>query len=810
MLKQIVTLITSFAIFTNAFSQSQSIFSGKITEQKKGAPLAGASIYFPDLKIGGITDSSGMFQIKNLPKSKEMIVVSFNGYNHISETIDLSVTKAMNFSLKESVTELGEVVVTGLSKADLRKRTASPIAVVNATQLRQLTATNIIDAIATQAGISQVTTGPGISKPVIRGLGYNRVMVVNNGIRQEGQQWGDEHGVEIDEYDIGSVEILKGPASLAFGSDALAGVINFLPAQTLTEGVIKGGMITNYQTNNGLFGNSVNMGGNKNGINWDIRYSNKQAHAYKNKFDGYVFNSGFKESNIAATLGINRAWGYSHLNFSSFNLSPGIIEGERDVTSGQFVKHIALNDSTEDETIADNADFKSYKSYNPYQKIHHYKLVLNNHFILGKNSLKATLGWQQNQRLEFDNVLKPNEYSLYFHMNTLNYSIRYNLEGKKNLNFSFGVNGMYQNSQNKGVEFIIPDYQIFDIGTYTLAKKTWKKWTLSGGLRYDLRNEKGYSLWVDENDMITTNPDANSEELFSAFHLKYHGISGSIGTTYQFNDKYYTKLNFSKGFRAPNIAELSAHGVHEGTAYYLIGSSALTPENSFQTDYTFGVNTEHITAEANLFFNHISNFIFIEKLNSISGGDSLTNGYNTFRYTSGNANLYGAEFTIDFHPHPLDWLHFENSFSFVQSKQVNQPDSMKNLPFTPSPKLHSEIRANLKKLGKFLDNSFIRFAFDNYFKQNNFYSAFKTETATATYILLNAGIGSDIISNKRTLFSVYISINNLTNTTYQNHLSRLKYLSENNATGRTGVYNMGRNFSFKLIIPFYIKKNLLK
>ena len=135
---------------------------------------------------------------------------------------------------------------------------------------------------------------------------------------------------------------------------------------------------------------------------------------------------------------------------------------------------------------------------------------------------------------------------------------------------------------------------------------------------------------------------------------------------------------------------------------------------------------------------------------------------------------------------------------------------MKYLPFTPSPKLHSEIRANAKKIGNYLANSFIRLALDNYFKQNHFYSAFGTETATAAYTLLNAGIGSDLISNKRTLFSFYISVNNLTNTAYQNHLSRLKYLAENNATGRMGIFNMGRNFSIKLIIPFDIKKKSTK
>ena len=140
---------------------------------------------------------------------------------------------------------------------------------------------NIIDALATQPGISQITTGSGISKPVIRGLGYNRVVVVSDGIRQEGQQWGDEHGIEIDEFDVSKVEILKGPASLMYGSDAMAGVINMFTAPVLPQGKKQLNVLTNYQTNNGLMAYSLNFAGHKNVFVWDLRYSHKQAHAYQ-------------------------------------------------------------------------------------------------------------------------------------------------------------------------------------------------------------------------------------------------------------------------------------------------------------------------------------------------------------------------------------------------------------------------------------------------------------------------------------------------------------------------------------------------
>ncbi len=798
--------VVIISLITNISAIGKAILAGKVTDQKTGEALPGVSIYFPDLKIGTTSNIDGTYKIDNLPTTRVLVEVSYIGYKLIAENIDLTSTTIKNFSMEESVAELNEVVVTGLSKSAEKNRTPTSITTISPLQLKQLSATNIIDAIATQPGISQVTTGSGISKPVIRGLGYNRVVVVNDGIRQEGQQWGDEHGIEIDEFSVSKVEILKGPASLAFGSDAMAGVINMLPAATLPEGKLQGNILANYQTNNGLIGSSFNLAGNQKGFIWDIRYSNKMAHAYQNNYDGYVFNSGYKEKNFGGIAGINKSWGYSHLHFSIYNLTTGIVEGERDSATGEFVKPIALNDSIEDAVITTSGDFKSYTPLTPYQIIHHYKFVLNNSFIFGNSSLKSIIGWQQNQRQEYADILNQGKYGLYFHMNTINYDVRYELPEANGLDISFGINGMYQQSQNRGTEFLIPDYSLFDVGLFAMAKKSFHQLDISGGLRFDSRNEHGKDLYLDNDGVKTETPDATSLHQFAQFNSTFSGISGSLGATYQFNEEVFTKLNLSKGFRAPNIAEISANGVHEGTVNFIIGDPQLKAEKSYQLDYALGLNLEHITAEADLFYNSISNYIYQQKLNSVLGGDSITQGFSTFEYTSGDANLFGGEFSIDIHPHPLDWLHFENSFSYVQSVQLNQPDSTKYLPFTPAPKISTELRANKRKLGNSFANAYFKIGVDNYFKQNKFYAAYGTETATPGYTLINLGVGTDVISGSRTLFSIYITVTNIADLAYQSHLSRLKYNEVNNVTGRTGVYNMGRNFSCKLIVPINFRK----
>ncbi|MCB0600851.1 MAG: TonB-dependent receptor [Saprospiraceae bacterium] len=777
---------------------------GKVTDKKTGEPLPGVEIYFPDLKKGTTTDIDGTYVIDNLPATKALVQVSYIGYKLIAETIDLAATTTKDFMLEEAVMELNEVVVTGLSKSAEKRRTPTPITTISPAELKQLNASNIIDAIASRPGIDQVTTGPGISKPVIRGLGYNRVVVVNDGIRQEGQQWGDEHGIEIDEYGVNRVEILKGPASLAFGSDAMAGVINFLPAPTLPKGKISGNLIANYQTNAGLIGGSANLAGNLNDYIWDVRYSAKEAHAYQNAYDGYVFNSGFKENNLSGILGTIKSWGYSNIHFSLYDMTPGIVEGERDSATGLFIKPVAIG-GEEGDAIVTDADFKQYAPQVPYQKIHHYKAVSSSSFVMGNGSLKTILGWQQNRRQEYGEILTPDQYGLYFLLNTINYDVRYNLPELNKWNISVGANGMYQNSQNKGTEFLIPDYHLFDFGMFALARKTFDKLDVGGGLRFDTRSEMADALYLDAFGERTDHPDGNSFLQFSAIDAQFQGFSGSVGATYQMNDQVFSKLNLSKGFRAPNIAEISANGVHEGTVNYIIGDPALKAESSWQWDYALGVNSHYITAELDLFYNHINNYIYLEKLNSTIGGDSLIDGYTTYKYTSGDAHLYGGELSIDVHPAPVDWLHFENGFSWVRAVQADQPDSTRYLPFTPAPKLTSELKANVKKLGNNLVNGFFMIGVDNYFKQDHFYSAYGTETATPGYTLLNVGMGADFVSNNRTLFSLFINASNITDVAYQNHLSRLKYEAVNNVTGRMGVYNMGRNVSLKLMVPIQVK-----
>ena len=678
---------------------------------------------------------------------------------------------------------LNEVTVTGVTGDTKLKHATAPVSIVTPQILKATASTNIIDAIAHQPGVSQLTTGGSISKPIIRGLGYNRVVVMSEGVRQEGQQWGDEHGVEVDGSSVGSVEILKGPASLMYGSDAMAGVVILHAQPTLAEGELKGNISTEYQTNNGLFNYSLQMAGNQKGFVWDARYSDKMAHAYKNKYDGYVPGSQFRERAGRLMLGLNKGWGHSRLTWTAYHLTPGIVEGERDAETGELEHEEGWTGHQYSKTL-------------PFQQVKHYKVVWDNSLNLSSGYLKAIIGYQQNRRQEFEEEM--DEYELYFKLHTLTYDLRYVTNEFNGWKLSTGIGGMYQKSGNEGEEYLIPDYRLFDFGFYATATKSLgNNWTLNGGLRYDHRRLHGYELMED------------GDVRFANFSRHFNGVTGSIGAVCNINEHFNVRLNLARGFRTPNMSELASNGVHEGSLRYEIGNQDLKAEYSMQADLGLEFTSQYVSAQLALFANRIDNYIFTHRL-----AEEIEEGYLTYAYTQGDARLLGFEAGVDLHP--VHSVHFSNTFSYVDAQQMHADPGTKYLPFTPAPKWASELKWELFHHShttvnhhhttdaahrSVLNNLYIAAGLDCYLKQSHIYSADDTETVTPGYALLNLSAGTDIQVKGKKIAELYITADNLLNKAYQNHLSRLKYADENVVTGRRGVYNMGRNITFKLVVP---------
>ena len=678
--------------------------------------------------------------------------------------------------------QLNELTVTGVTGDTKLKHATAPVSIVSPKVLQATASTNIIDAIAHQPGVSQLTTGGSISKPIIRGLGYNRVVVMSEGVRQEGQQWGDEHGVEVDGNSVNSIEILKGPASLMYGSDAMAGVVILHQQPTLAEGEMKANVSSEYQTNNGLFGYHLQVAGNQKGFVWDAGWSQKMAHAYKNKYDGYVPGSQFREQAGRLMLGVNKAWGHSRLTGTFYHLTPSIIEGERDPETGELVNS--------------SVSPTSYSKSLPFQQVKHYKLVWDNSLNISSGYLKAIIGYQQNGRQEYEE--SADDYSLYFKLHTLTYDLRYISNEWNGWKLSTGIGGMYQKSGNEGEEYLIPDYRLFDFGLYATATKTLSdRWTLNGGVRYDHRYLHGYELMED------------GEQRFMDFSRHFNGVTGSIGAVFNVNDNLNVKLNVARGFRTPNMSELASNGVHEGSIRYELGNQQLKAEYSLQADLGVDFTSRYVSAQLALFANRIDNYIFTHRL-----AEEIEEGYLTYAYTQGDARLLGFEVGVDFHP--VHSVHFSNTFSYVDAQLMHADADTKYLPFTPAPKWSSELKWELSHHShptvghhhttdaahrSLLNNLYVAVGLDCYLKQTHIYRADATETETPGYALLSLSAGTDIQLHGNKIAELYVTADNLLDKAYQNHLSRLKYADLNTVTGRSGVYNMGRNITFKVVVP---------
>jgi iron complex outermembrane receptor protein len=785
--------------FTSAANAQQFTLTGKVFDRATGKVLSGASVYLPEIKKGTIANKEGVFTI-NIEQGSHVLEISYVGYATNVENIKLQKNLEQNFYLNSSVIEGGNVIVTSFLRATSTRRTPTPVTIIKKEELFRGVSSNLIDALSKVPGVSQISTGPAISKPIIRGLGYNRVVVMNDGIRQEGQQWGDEHGIEIDEYNVSRTEVLKVPASLIYGSDALAGVINIISNVPVSEGVIKGNVFSNYQTNNRLMGNHFDLAGNNKGFIWGINMSAKSAGDYKNKYDGNVFNSRFLERNGGGYIGIEKSWGYSQLSFSNFYQHLGVVEGDR-AADGKFIMLKNVGGIAE-ELVVDAAEAKRFTPNVPMQKIQHTKYTLDNNVKLGNDRLKATFGLQQNQRMEFGNPLNDKERELFFDLKTFNYAVQYLQAEKNNWKNTFGVNGMRQTNTNKGEAELVPNYTSFDMGVFYYTQKRTDKTSWSGGLRYDQK----WMNFINPAQFVCP-PGMACIALYNPIesNKQFNNFSGAIGVAHDVNEQLTLKFNIARGFRAPNMAEMASYGAHEGTNRFEYGNEGLISEKSLQFDAAVEWSNEHMSIAGNIFYNTVKDYIFYQKLTAAAGGDSIImdNGDElyAFAFRQKDAHLYGAEFNIDFHPHPLDWLHVENSVSLIRGEFDEALDGSKNLPGIPSARWLSEIRIELFKKSKAIRNSFINLQLDNVFAQNNPFVGYNTETQTPAYTLLNVGYSTQIQYHNKTLFSLSLVGQNITDVAYQHHLNRLKYGPVNEATGRMGVFNMGRNFSFKVNIP---------
>lgn len=726
MKKLIITLILGFSTILSA----QNSVTGKITDAKN-QPLIGVSVYAPELHKGTSTDENGKYILSNIPTGTAKLTFAFTGFTTQNKTINvLKKENILNIILEETILHMDEVIVsTAFNK--IQSQNVMKVEHSTIKELQQKGTSTLIEGLATIPGVSQVSTGTSIGKPVIRGLSGNRVLVYSQGVRIENQQFGDEHGLGLNDAGIESVEVIKGPASLLYGSDALGGVLYFNPEKFANAGTFKTNFSQKFFSN--TLGSNSTLGLKTSSENWKFlaRGSYNTHSDYKIANGNRVTNTRYQETDFKTGIGYSNSKFSSVFRYNYNDLDLGIPE----------------------EGITEQTTNK--KTEYPKQGVFNHLLSLNNVFFFEKSKLDVDLGYISNDRSEFED----SDFAvLHMKLKTFNYDAKYHLPKLGQIETIVGVQGMHQTNANSGEEYLVPDATTNDFGFFGTGNYEWKSNVFQAGLRFDNRK------------IATTAHGISGEEgSFEALDKSYDSFNASLGYKTNLAKDLSLRLNMASGFRAPNLAELTSNGVHEGTNRYEIGNPNLKTEQNIQTDLNLEYKSSHIEFFANGFYNHINNYIYTSPTGEIIDNNAV------FDYIQNGAKLFGGEIGLHFHPHPLDWLHYETSFETV----TGQKQDGDYLPLIPANNWNNTIRTEFN-IKKWLEDGFATLNVSTTFNQNNV-SGF--ETKSNGYTLLNLGFGGKVKLGK-TAFDINLNANNLLDKEYTAHLSRLK---------TDGILNMGRN-----------------
>ena len=719
-------ILIGFAMMANA----QNKIVGTVTDITKN-PIPGAIISLPEIHKEALSNVDGNFTINNVPQGNFKLIISFIGYETQTKIVSLSGNEIqLSIELIEAVMHMDEVIVSNVFKR-LQSQNVMKVEQESIKSLQQKGTATLIEGLATIPGVSQVSTGTSIGKPVIRGLSGNRVLVYSQGVRLENQQFGEEHGLGLNDSGVESVEVIKGPASLLYGSDALGGVLYFNPEKFANPDAFKADVSQRFFSN--TLGSNTSVGLKTSTDKWKFLVrGNYNAHSDYEVPDGdRVTNTRFNEKDLKAGIGYNNSSFATVLRYNFNQLDLGIPE----------------------DGIAEQSTSK--KTMFPSQGVDSHILSLHNNVFFKSSKLDIDLGYIYNDRKEFEDSFSP---VLHMKLKTFNYTVNYHLPKSGKFETIIGVQGMTQTNANFGEELLIPNAETNDFGIYTTSLYEWKNNVIQAGIRYDNRkiSSENHGIFGDEG-------------YFAAIDKSFDSFNASLGYKTNFAESMTMRLNFASGFRAPNLAELTSNGVHEGSNRYEIGNSNLKNEQNFQADLNLEYKSSHFEWFVNGFYNHINNYIFI------SPTGTQIDDFDVYDYVQNDAHLFGGEVGLHFHPHPLDWLHLWSSFETVTAKK----DNGENLPLIPANKWNTTFRVEFEK-GKWLQDGFATLNVVYTLAQDNF-SAF--ETKTNDYTLVNLGFGGEITVNK-SKFNVNLNANNLLNKTYISNLSRLK---------TDGIPNIGRN-----------------
>ncbi|WP_420388476.1 TonB-dependent receptor [Roseivirga sp.] len=792
MVSRILSTFFFIALSTLAYAQDNCNMSirGHVISGEDGGPVPFATVL---LKNGGekaaVSDERGEFLFENLCERQAIISVRFVGFITYTDTLLLQAgVNELNIRLQVDVKELSEVTIEeeGVEEVATISR-----AELNELALEKTAGESLGKSLSNLSGVTMLQSGPTIAKPVIHGLHSNRILILNNGIRQEGQQWGQEHAPEIDPFVANNLRLIKGAAAVKYGSDAIGGVILVNPAELPKEAGISGKASLVGADNNRMYAGSMLLEGGiagLRGFGWRLQGTYKKAGDAKAP-DYRLTNTGTYEKNYSIGVGYHKDNIGAELFFSSFDAEIAILR------SAHIGNLTDLEEAIGSERPLFISDF-SYDINNPYQAVNHKLLKANGHIqVANLGQLSAQYGLQINKREEFDirragrSVIPALSLDLYTHTVDLDLDMDHMGDWKWDVGASF----MYQNNENNpetGIRPLIPDFENATAGAHVIGRYIRPQFELEAGARYDFRH------------YLVKRFDENNNLLKPEFN--FNNLTGSIGALVFLSNDFQLRTNIGTAWRAPHVNELYSEGLHHGAAAVEEGNDQLKSEKSIKWITSLEKVTEKVNLNISAYLNRITDYIYLRPEDVTL---TIRGAFPIFRYRQTDALLTGLDFDLKYQLSTR--LESTSKVSIIYARDEQQKSPLINIPAnTISSGL--DYMLNIRGLNK----ANIGFDLNYTDRQRNAprvvsiaeireaddqnsdlfgadQSVFDILDVPDAYFLTNINAGFEKALGQQIL-RFNISVNNLFNTSYRDYLNRFRYYAD----------EMGRSVTLRVNYEF--------
>lgn len=793
MLTTFVVTLTFVQTLAQTDSPKSAVIKGSVVNAE-GTPLPGVNVAFTDLGEGTSTNADGYYRIEGLPEGDYSVTFSFVGYQTQSREISLQNGKVttLDITLRQQTLQTEMITVTGTPYESDPLTTPADVDVLTGDTKFSRQQTSLGGSLEELAGISTISTGSQTGKPVIRGLSGSRIRVLDDGAAMDYQQYGVRHGPNVDPFTSERIEVVRGAASVQYGSDALGGAVNVisnsLPEAVDSEPFLQGQTLGEFSTNNDELVGGFHLNGatGRWGITGtlirrsagnmktpDVPTFQESNDTSAPKFSGKLDHTDYDQLNGSLGLGYQTQRGQITAEYTRWQNNHNFL-----LPNGR-----GLGQNLENDTFQFEGDLNLGSGF-----------TINPQFTYSRNLRQSNPGGDNAEpRSEL-----PDEGFAHLDILLDSYTAKTEVEHPAVGSFAgtIGLEYKHQDQETRGVEPLVPSATINNFGAFVFEQAELDRLTLSFGARVDVRSQEA------EPNQALNLPDDDAGETDDVLDQSYFEFSGSFGATYQFTEELALAGNIGRGFRAPSLFNLHVDGVHGGIAAYQVGNPYLDSEHSLNTDLSLRWRTNRMQAKATVYRNAINNYMFLVNTGEFAGPNN--DGPPILEFIQGDARLLGAN--ADITAQVLSWLQLSGTFETVNGQNVDEDISeVEDLPLLPPTKLSGEVKLMRSSVGKF-DNAFLSLGmqytsskeaagrYEPFWQFGNSpqFSDFGV-ASTDAYTLLNAAVGADLPLWNRPI-SLQISADNLLNESYRDFLDTYKGYA----------LSPGRNITLRVKVPFSV------